>query len=318
MRRWITGLSSTLTFTVAAALLGTQASAQAARALDLSLSHFNADRLVHGLADPSAELRPVRSQSDERGVAHVRFNQVYRGVPVFEGEAITHVDVDGDVTVTDSLRSNLRVSPEARVGRGAAISTALGFINPAGDYQVREASLWISPRGERSLIDRLVWQVVVAVENDFDDPAEWRYFVDANSGAVAWAYDNLKTSDVPVTAKTMYMGDQTVQGDRVWPSYYLRNVLFENGSYTCDMGGRTSGSCTTFSRTTAVFGDNSKSNTNAAAAGADAHFGLQATWNYYRTPFYATASTAAADGPTPGCTTARTTRTRSGATPVSA
>src|SRR4029453_15484040 len=55
---------------------------------------------------------------------------------------------------------------------------------------------------------------------------------------------------------------------------------------TCDKNNRTSqGSCTTFSRTSNIFGNNQKNSSDRATAGADAHFGLQATWDYYRTMF---------------------------------
>jgi hypothetical protein len=66
----------TLTLVVTGLFLGSHPAAQAARAVDLSLSHLNANRLATGLANPSAELRPRVMRVDERGVSHVRFDQL--------------------------------------------------------------------------------------------------------------------------------------------------------------------------------------------------------------------------------------------------
>jgi Zn-dependent metalloprotease len=286
--------------------------AQSARAVQLTLAHFNANRGAYGLADPSSELQLRSNRQDARGVSHVKFDQVYRGLRVFEGEAVAHVDANDQVTVTNALRGNLNVSTSPRIGRAAAVETTVRSISPAGAYDVRDASLWILPRGERSIMDRLVWHVAVAVENDFEDPAEWRYFVDASSGSVAFAYDALPTGHehgtegvkpgggkpggggggggtataATGTAKTMYSGDQAIDIAQSGNTFLLRDLFqLGNGNYTCDMANTSGGSCTTFSQSSTTFGDNSKTSGTRATAGGDAHFGLQATLNYYFTMF---------------------------------
>ena len=281
MRRFTFVLVMSTTVAVAT-WFGAQLSAQSNRAIELSMAHLDANRQAHGLAAPSAELRWRRNRVDRRGVTHVKFDQVYRGLPVFEGEAISHVGADGNVTVTDALAANLNVSTQPRITPAAAVAAALGFIRPIGDYEIRDASLWILPRGERSVIDRLVWHVAVAVENQLEDPAEWRYFVDAQSGSVVWSFDNLQTTDVAATARTMYSGNQAIRADFTSSRYLLRD-LTKSATSSCDMNNRTSGSCTIFSRTTPTFGNNNRNNSDRATAGADAQFGLQATWNFYRT-----------------------------------
>jgi hypothetical protein len=152
---------------------------------------------------------------------------------VFEGEAIAHVEADGNVTVTDALAANLTLSTQSRITRAAAVAAALGFIRPIGDYEIRDASLWILPRGERSVVDRVVWHLAVAVENDLEDPAEWRYFVDAQTGSVVWSFDNLETTDAAATARTMYSGDRMIRADRV-NNRYLPFKLTAGRSATID------------------------------------------------------------------------------------
>ena len=101
------------------------------------------------------------------------------------------------------------------------------------------------------------------------------------------AFDNLETVDsASGTAKTMYTGNQRpIHTDSSSITFFLRNVGAENGSYTCDQNNRTSGTCTVFSSPNNVFGNNKKDSSDRSTAGADAHFGLQSTWNYYLTTF---------------------------------
>ena len=62
--------------------------AQSDRAAQVALAHFTRNAGAYGLTDPSVELRERNEHSDPQGVTHVRFDQFYRGLPVFEGEAI--------------------------------------------------------------------------------------------------------------------------------------------------------------------------------------------------------------------------------------
>jgi len=238
--------------------------AQSDRAVQVALEHFNRNAGAYGLSNPSTELRE-RNQHAEPGVTHVRFDQVYRGLPVFEGEAIAHVDADDNVTVTNAIAGNLNVNPAPRISRNDAINTAVRFISPVGDYSVRDASLWILPRGERSIINRLVWRVNVAVENEFEEPAEWQYFVDAGSGAVAFSYNGLETqgrghgggggggggtaSSFIGKGNTMYSGTVDLSETKTDSTYSLVDFLrgLSGGNATCDMGNKQIATCTIFS-----------------------------------------------------------------------
>ena len=51
------------------------------------------------------------------------------------------------------------------------------------------------------------------------------------------------------------------------------------------LSNRTFGGCAIFFRSSNAFGDNQKESNERSTAGADAHFGLQSTWNYYLTTF---------------------------------
>ena len=203
---------------------------------------------------------------------------------MFEGEAIAHVEANDAVTVTSNLRGNISVNTAPRIGRDQAVAISVRTTSPLGDYVVTDASLMILPRGERSIVDRLAWHVVITVENDFQDPAEWHHFVDARTGDVVYSFDGLETSDVAGTANTMFSGSQVIRVDKASVNKYnLRDLTQGAGNYTCDMRNGTS-NCTLITGTTPTFGIGSII-TTGPTAGADAHFGLQATLNYYKQMF---------------------------------
>ncbi len=174
MRASLSVTAGVLSVVVAGLLLAAAPSAQSDRAIEVSRNHFAANRGGYGLNDPGSDLRVRSAHSDSQGLSHVRFDQFYRGLRVFEGEAIAHVDANGDVTVTNSLHGNLNLDTNPRVNRNAAVATAVRSIGPLGAYELRDAALVVLPRGERSIIDRLAWQVAIDVDNDFEDRAEWQ------------------------------------------------------------------------------------------------------------------------------------------------
>jgi Zn-dependent metalloprotease len=51
------------------------------------------------LRDPAAELRPMNVQTDDMGFQHVRFQQIYAGIPVWARDLYVHVDGSGQLRV---------------------------------------------------------------------------------------------------------------------------------------------------------------------------------------------------------------------------
>jgi Zn-dependent metalloprotease len=251
--------------------------------VEASLSFYSSGS--QAITNPASELRMVRSSTDDRDVTHVRLQQLYRGVPVFEGEAITHVDAAGSVTDTSALRDVRGLDVTPRISSDDAVGVALRQTAPADHTVIERSTLQILPRGERSPVNRLVWHVTVSTESDASGPTKWEYFVDAHTGALAWAFDALETSASTGTGKTMYTGDQALSTDATGGTYYLRDLTRGGGNYTCDQKNKSGGTCSIITRANNVFGNNLKDNSDTATAGADAHYGLQATWDYYATMF---------------------------------
>ncbi|HYK40983.1 MAG TPA: M4 family metallopeptidase [Thermoanaerobaculia bacterium] len=62
---------------------------------------LRSNREVLGLADPDAELQAIKVVEDELGMRHIRFEQRFRGLAVWPGALIVHLDARGDVSLMD-------------------------------------------------------------------------------------------------------------------------------------------------------------------------------------------------------------------------
>jgi hypothetical protein len=58
---------------------------------------FRAQKPLLGLVDPEAELSLRSSQADELGHAHYRYQQSYKGIPVWGAELIAQLNKQGDI-----------------------------------------------------------------------------------------------------------------------------------------------------------------------------------------------------------------------------
>ena len=255
--------------------------------VEVSMDHFSNDRVAYGLTDPANELRVRRSTTDAQGTTHVRFDQYYKGVPVFEGESITHIQKGGRLaSVTDALRRGLSLDARPRLSKKDAEEVALDATQPAERTSITGSVLQILPRGERSKSDRLVWHITVFAESDERGPEQWEHFVDAHTGDLAWSFESLETNASVGSGKTMWSGTQQLNTNSITGSYELRDTTRggNGGNYTCQMFLGYFG-CNVVKSASNVFGNGDRANTDKGTAAADAAFGLQATWSYYKTAF---------------------------------
>src|SRR5262249_54997381 len=119
---------------VFAAVLATWVSVHAqggsAQALALAMDYFRVNARAYGLSDPDRELA-VRTIREQGNRVVIRFDQYYRGLKVFEGEAIARVS-NGRVDVTNALRRDLSLNTDATISGEQAIATASRAIGARG------------------------------------------------------------------------------------------------------------------------------------------------------------------------------------------
>jgi Zn-dependent metalloprotease len=158
---------------------------------------FLADnRTLLKMEDPSAEVKLMRENTEANGHTHLRFQQTYKGVPLFGKELMVHMDSQREVTLLQgrheptpkSIEVNPAITPDA--AHGAAIKDlALGpykFPAPVSELVIHTA--------EKSAMT-LAYKVVTK-------PAlnqHWIHFVDAQTGKVIDRIDNIQSAVVTGT-----------------------------------------------------------------------------------------------------------------------
>ncbi|HEY8208213.1 MAG TPA: M4 family metallopeptidase [Myxococcaceae bacterium] len=227
-----------------------------------------------GNTDPSDSYEQKRVETDDQVHVHVR--QTRGGVPVWGGEAILHLDRDGQVTgVTDDFVAKVAVQNVGlrTVTAQQAINTAMKMTGISQKMLSVPASAdqWIFRQGKQ---DHLAWRVTLVRTDGSLDTAIPVLFIDARSGEVLWQYNNLQTG----TGNSMYAGTVTLTTTLSGSTYQLKDGSRGN-QQTNDLNHGTSGAGAVFTDADDVWGNGLPS--NAQTAGVDAQFGTQVTWDYY-------------------------------------
>lgn len=208
---------------------------------------------------------------DNLKMAHTRFRQTVNDVPVWEGEAIVHLNSDGTTaSVTDDLKDSVAVNTQANLSAADAIKAARAAYK--GSRRLTEeptADLWIY-RGEDR--DHLAYRVSMRREDGTKYTAMPVYFIDAQTGEDIYNYDNLQTG----TGSSLYSGTVNIGTSQSGSTYYMENLTRKIGTFNYNNG----------TSTAARFTDaDDVWNTTAQRAGVDAQYGAEATINFYQAAF---------------------------------
>lgn len=226
------------------------------------------ERAVRKGAGNADEFDVKRVEIDERKMAHTRVQQVVGGVPVWQGEAIVHLNPDGELsTVTDELKENVAVNTVPNFSGEDAIGMARGMYR--GSKKLTEApkvDLWIFRDDDR---DHLAYRVQMRREDGTKDTAMPVIFIDAQTGEKIFEYDNLQTGSGP----SLYSGTVTVGTSVSGTTYYLENTTRKVGTFD---NRNTTASTYRFTDTNDVW----DSSTQRAAI--DAQFGAEKTMEYFQ------------------------------------
>jgi len=238
--------------------------------------------------EAGAAVTPV-SVFTEPDVAHVRVQQTYQGLPVFEGQAIAHVDLATTTVVdlTDARKpvADLDVAP--RIAIEDAIRTTAGLAGVRDGGADADLQIFVDAAGST----HLAWNVRL-VRDDGRAPVERVALVDAHTGDVLLTYDALETGkpggdpattgSAVGTGHSLYLGTVSLNVQLLADgSGYALSDPNHPGATTRDMNKRQSGSGTLFTDADDVWGNFATS--DVATAAVDAHYGGETTLAYYAT-----------------------------------
>ncbi|MEO6323034.1 MAG: M4 family metallopeptidase [Thermoanaerobaculia bacterium] len=257
-------------------------------AAGVAVRHLQGQRAAMRLPDVTG-FSARQLEGDDLGQTHVRVDQLYRGVKVFEGELIVHLNEMNDVLdVTDDAHRGIAVDVAPTISEGDAIAVAHRDLAPMGAYNVDPTSELVVFRTEAGA-DVLAYHVHTELENLFE-LEHTDFMIDARSGAVVKSWDSLETTAASGSGKSQYSGTVALSTNSISGGYELRDMSRGTGGNTTrNFAHKTSGSTTIYTDADNAWGDSANyvegSSTTAAngeTAAVDAHYGLQKTWDYFK------------------------------------
>jgi Zn-dependent metalloprotease len=222
---------------------------------------------------PSDQRLTVRSVvTDPNGTRHVRYDRTWRGLPVLGGDLIVDHASTGAIT---SARWNTTTPIAPATATPAVSATA------AADTGVRKAGPAVraaKPAGSTVVVwagsgtARLAYDVLTTGVKADQTPTRLHTIVDATSGSVITAYDDIKTG----TGNSMYSGSVTLNTISSGSSWLLKDA---HGNYTTDLLAKTSGTGTQLTDADNIWGDGTAASRQTAAV--DAEYGAERTFAYW-------------------------------------
>ncbi len=156
-----------------------------------ALKFFEENRGAYKIVKPSEELTVRKTEMDNLGMSHVRFDQLYKGLKVIGGELVVHFRASGEMrTVNGNFEAyiNLEVTPSItdQAASGIAHKDLLEFF---GEATAGQPELVIFPwQGTHYLC----WRLILLSETPM---GRWEYFVDATDGKVVFKSNRIMNSD---------------------------------------------------------------------------------------------------------------------------
>ncbi|MGH3373823.1 MAG: M4 family metallopeptidase, partial [Actinoallomurus sp.] len=228
----------------------------------------------------------------KNGATDVRFDRTFRGLPVYGGDLIVHLKPGGSYRALNTATPAAAVSTSPKVAAATAATTSRaqlrGTVSTVGKPHL---AVWATGRSSQ-----LVWETVVHGVRTDQTPSVLHVLVDATKGKVVTKRDEIDTLLSPAqqqaaaasnavtplvagTGNSIYSGSVPIDLTQSGSTFSMKDPSHGNG-FTTNLNHATSGTGTTFSNTTGTFGNGT--NSDAASAGVDAHFGAAMTFDYYK------------------------------------
>ncbi|MEU1333680.1 M4 family metallopeptidase [Streptomyces sp. NPDC005865] len=214
---------------------------------------------------------------DRDGTVHTRYERTYDGLPVLGGDLVVDTAKSGKTEgVVKAAKAQLKgVDMSADVKASAAEKQALGAAKAAGS---KKADADRAPR-------KVVWMAsgkpVLAYETTVGGlqhdgtPNQLHVITDAATGKKLFQWQGIENG----TGNTQYSGQVTVGSAQSGSNYTLTDNG-RGGHKTYNLNHGTSGTGTLFTGPDDIWGNGNPS--NVETAGADAAYGAQLTWDYYK------------------------------------
>ncbi|MFF9207039.1 MULTISPECIES: M4 family metallopeptidase [unclassified Streptomyces] len=218
---------------------------------------------------------------DAGGATHTRYERTYGGLPVLGGDLVVDSAPSGQTQrVIKATNAQLKVADlTGKVARATAERQAVQRAKALGSAKTTADSsrkvIWAAT-GKPVL----AYETVVGGLQDDGTPNQLHVITDAATGAKLFEYQGIENATG--TGNTQYSGTVSLTTTLSGSTYTLTDGD-RGGHKTYNLNHGTSGTGTLFSQTSNTWGNGTTS--NAATAGADAHYGAATTWDFYKNTF---------------------------------
>ncbi len=139
------------------------------------------------LDDPQAELTLTRQQTDDLSWTHLRFDQTYKGLPVWPAELIVHLDPNGHVDLLNGafVPTPKKLDTTPALDEATAIEYARTALTDGDKAEVATSELIIYAPGDTP--PRLAWKL----ELNISLTSRWLVVIDAINGDELTAYNQV-------------------------------------------------------------------------------------------------------------------------------
>ncbi len=247
-------------------------------------------------------LKLLRADKDELGYTHLRYQQLYNGVPIVGGVLIAHLKDEKLMSFNGEI-FYINSNEQQVLDANACLSIALDTIKakvykwqiPEEEAMLKEIrenpnATWL-PKGEPMYCpkDLNFNQPVFYLSYQFQVYANEpligeNIYISAVDGSIIARENKLHTTNVNGKASTKYSGTQNINTDSTAPgAYRLRETVRGNGVTTLNLKTSTNyGTAVDFTDA-----DNNWNNVNAAKdeVATDCHWGAGKTYDYYKSKF---------------------------------
>ncbi len=172
----------------------------------------------------------IKTENDEVGFIHYRYQQTYNGVSVMGGEYLLHEKNGILISANGNIYNNLAINTTPSISKDIAIQNAIKYVG-AEKYKWSDKNSIDFPTAELVIAPingiftkenfRLCYKIKIESEKPYDI---LDVFVDAHSGEFVNKISKIANSDVTGTANTLYSGTKTITMDSYTSIYRLRET----------------------------------------------------------------------------------------------
>jgi bacillolysin len=242
---------------------------------------------------------PTKTEYDALGSKHTRYQEYYKGHKIENSLIIAHSKNNEVKSFNGDWYKDISISNAISISEKQALQAALKKVN-ATKYKweneaeeahmqqvLNNANFSYKPVGELVVVTSVskTKTITYTYAYKFNIYAEEplykaNVYVDAATGAIIKEQNLICTIDALGSAHTKYSGTQPITTDSYTAGYRLRETGRGNGIETYNMNNTQTYSTTDFTNTA-----NSWTATTNHQAATDAHFGSEATYDYFLQTF---------------------------------